>query len=77
MQVDAPKFEDYVLPLIYVKRLPDVFDDEDTRLVAKFGGSETVMELQVLNHGRLIRILLQAHVPDAPMILEDHQVCGG
>ena len=26
--VDAPKFKDYILPLIFLKRLSDVFDDE-------------------------------------------------
>jgi type I restriction enzyme M protein len=25
---DAPKFKDYILPLIFTKRLCDVFDDE-------------------------------------------------
>ena len=26
--VDAPKFKDYILPLIFLKRLSDVCDDE-------------------------------------------------
>jgi len=26
--LDAPKFKDYILPLIFLKRLSDVFDDE-------------------------------------------------
>lgn len=26
--VDSPKFKDYILPLIFLKRLSDVFDDE-------------------------------------------------
>ena len=25
---DAPKYKDYILPLVFVKRLCDVFDDE-------------------------------------------------
>ena len=29
---DAPKFKDYILPLIFIKRLSDVFDDEVKRL---------------------------------------------
>lgn len=29
---DAPKFEDYILPLIFIKRLCDVFDDEVNRI---------------------------------------------
>ena len=31
--LDAPKFKDYILPLVFLKRLSDVFDDEITRLV--------------------------------------------
>ncbi len=27
-QQDAPKFKDYILPLLFIKRLSDVFDDE-------------------------------------------------
>ena len=30
--VDAPKFKDYILPLIFLKRLSDVFDDEVQRV---------------------------------------------
>ena len=26
--VDAPKFKDYILPMVFVKRLSDVFEDE-------------------------------------------------
>lgn len=29
---DAPKFKDYILPLIFTKRLCDVFDDEINRI---------------------------------------------
>ena len=29
---DAPKFKDYILPLIFTKRLCDVFDDELNRI---------------------------------------------
>ena len=28
--MDAPKFKDYILPLVFVKRMSDVFDDEIT-----------------------------------------------
>jgi type I restriction enzyme M protein len=30
--IDAPKYKDYILPLIFLKRLSDVYDDE----VSKF-----------------------------------------
>jgi len=31
---DAPKYKDYILPLIFTKRLCDVFDDEVDRIAA-------------------------------------------
>ncbi len=40
---DAPKFKDYILPLIFIKRLSDVFDDEVKRLVETYGDQETAM----------------------------------
>ena len=27
---DAPKYKDFILPLVFAKRLCDVFDDKDT-----------------------------------------------
>ena len=35
--LDAPKYKDYILPLIFAKRLSDVFDDEVARLGQEFG----------------------------------------
>ena len=35
--LDAPKFKDYILPLIFLKRLSDVFDDEIAHLAKDFG----------------------------------------
>jgi type I restriction enzyme M protein len=43
--VDAPKFKDYILPLIFLKRLSDVFDDEIERLSAEFGSRDPVLRL--------------------------------
>ena len=37
---DAPKFKDFILPLIFYKRLSDVFDDEFAKLVEEYGGDE-------------------------------------
>ena len=34
---DAPKFKDYLLPLLFIKRLSDVFDDELARLTEEYG----------------------------------------
>jgi type I restriction enzyme M protein len=38
---DAPKFKDYILPLVFIKRLSDVFEDEVARLTDEFGDDET------------------------------------
>ena len=34
---DAAKFKDYLLPLLFLKRLSDVFDDEIARLAEEYG----------------------------------------
>ena len=38
--VDAPKYKDYILPLIFLKRLSDVFEDELSKLAEEFGSRE-------------------------------------
>jgi len=35
--IDAPKFKDYILPLLFYKRLCDVYEDEIKRLSEEFG----------------------------------------
>ncbi len=42
---DAPKFKDYILPLLFVKRLSDVFEDEVERLAETYGDRETALEI--------------------------------
>ena len=42
---DAPKFKDYILPLLFIKRLSDVFDDEIERLTQKFKSRKKVLRL--------------------------------
>lgn len=43
--VDAPKFKDYILPLVFLKRLSDVFEDEIERLAGEFGDKEVAVEV--------------------------------
>jgi len=43
--VDAPKFKDYILPLVFLKRLSDVFEDEIAALAEEYGKREVVLEL--------------------------------
>jgi len=42
---DAAKFKDYLLPLLFLKRLSDVFDDEVSRLAEEFGDREVALEI--------------------------------
>jgi type I restriction-modification system DNA methylase subunit len=46
---DAPKYKDYILPLVFTKRLCDVFDDEINRIA---------------NHGKLWKTIMRAHLGD-------------
>ena len=47
---DAPKFKDFILPLIFFKRLSDVFDDEFSERAAEFGDEETAREIIEADH---------------------------
>jgi len=42
---DAAKFKDYILPLIFIKRLCDVFDDEIDRIAEKVNGRSKALQL--------------------------------
>lgn len=42
---DAPKFKDYLLPLLFIKRLSDVFDDELNRLTEQYGDRDTAVKV--------------------------------
>lgn len=50
---DAPKFKDYLLPLLFLKRLSDVFDDEVTRLAEEFGDRDVALEIAESDHSLL------------------------
>jgi type I restriction enzyme M protein len=55
--LDAPKFKDYILPLVFLKRLSDVFDDEIAGLGAEFGDLAATAGLVDLDHA-LVRFYL-------------------
>jgi len=55
--VDAPKFKDYILPLVFVKRLSDVFEDEIKRLSEEFGNGEIAIEIVSKDHS-LVRFFI-------------------
>ena len=50
---DAPKFKDYLLPLLFLKRLSDVFDDELDRLAEEYGDRATALEIAESDHDLL------------------------
>lgn len=50
---DAAKFKDYLLPLLFLKRLSDVFDDEIARLTEEYGDRDTALEIAEEDHALL------------------------
>ena len=54
---DAAKFKDYLLPLLFLKRLSDVFDDELERLAEEYGDREIAREIAEADH-ELLRFYL-------------------
>jgi type I restriction enzyme M protein len=58
--LDAPKFKDYILPLIFLKRLSDVFEDEVEYLAQEFGDRKTAAKLVEQDH-KLVRF----YIPEA------------
>lgn len=50
---DAAKFKDYLLPLLFLKRLSDVFDDEIERLAEEYGDREVALEIAEGDHDLL------------------------
>jgi type I restriction enzyme M protein len=55
---DAPKFKDYLLPLLFLKRLSDVFDDEIDRLAEEYGDRNVALEIADNDHD-----LLRFYIP--------------
>src|SRR5437588_2424038 len=55
--LDAPKFKDYILPLIFMKRLSDVFEDEVERVGDEVGDRQTALRLIDKDHG-LVRFYI-------------------
>ena len=54
---DAAKFKDYLLPLLFLKRLSDVFDDEIGRLAEEYDDRATALEIAESDH-ELLRFYL-------------------
>ncbi len=58
-EVDAPKYKDYILPLIFIKRLSDVFDDEVNKLTEDYGDKNLVEGLLQNDHS-----LVRFYIPE-------------
>jgi len=65
---DAAKYKDFILPLIFTKRLCDVFDDELNRIAEEVGSREKAFRL-VRHDKKLVRFYLplQPEIPDDPV----------
>ncbi len=65
---DAPKFKDFILPLIFYKRLSDVFDDEFAKQIEVFGSEENARETidedhkDALKSGRSV-LIVRFYIP--------------
>jgi type I restriction enzyme M protein len=64
--IDAPKYKDFILPLIFVKRLCDVYDDEINRIAKEVGSREKAFKL-VAHDKKLIRF----YIPFKPGNVEE------
>jgi len=60
---DAPKYKDYILPLIFAKRLCDVFDDEVNRIAKEVGSRAKAFKLVKHDKG-LVRFYLPLQPAD-------------
>jgi type I restriction enzyme M protein len=61
---DAPKYKDFILPLVFAKRLCDVFDDEINRISENVGSRAKAFKLVAMDN-KLVRFYLP-FVPDNP-----------
>src|SRR5207248_1272859 len=57
---DAPKFKDFILPLVFFKRLSDVFDDEFAAQVEEFGDETVAREVIEEDHAASLQ---DGHAP--------------
>jgi len=62
---DAAKYKDYILPLIFVKRLCDVYDDELTRVCLELNMNRTSARKLVEDNKDLVRFYLPFEVSNS------------
>lgn len=61
--IDAPKYKEYILPLVFIKRLCDVFDDEIDRIAEKVKTRTKALQL-VEKDKSLVRFYLSLRPKD-------------
>ncbi|MCW3099373.1 MAG: Methylase [Chthonomonadaceae bacterium] len=65
---DAPKFKDFILPLVFFKRLADVFDDEMAEQVENYGDADLAREVIEEDHAAALkdgrRPILRFYIPE-------------
>lgn len=66
---DAPKFKDFILPLVFYKRLSDVFDDEFAEYIAQYGDEEMARAIIEADHEDALRMgrqpIVRFYIPSA------------
>src|SRR3990167_9396170 len=60
---DAPKYKEFILPLIFAKRLCDVYDDELNRITQEVGSRAKAFKL-VKHDKKLVRFYLPLEPED-------------
>lgn len=59
-EIDAPKYKDYILPIIFIKRLSDVYDNERDKLAEEYGEKAIADQLVNDDHS-----LVRFYIPEA------------
>ena len=70
---DAPKYKDFILPLIFTKRLCDVFDDEINRIAQEVGSRKKAFQLAKLDWHKVSdkkKAMIRFYLPLVP---DDHE----
>ena len=66
---DAPKFKDFILPLVFFKRLSDVFDDEFAAYVTQYGSEEVARAVIEADHADTLatgrKPIVRFYIPEA------------
>jgi type I restriction enzyme M protein len=65
---DAPKYKDFILPLIFVKRLCDVYDDEINRIAQEVSSRAKAFKLAANDH-KLVRFYLPLKPADPEQLV--------